>query len=159
MTIVLRFTNVYRDAPVPKLTELITEGPAKGLYTTPGHKESYNAVLSDIREYCSGEGCVFFTKLLPWGYLSAGMKAGALTTWRTPLSSERLMQYYELHPDRIPDIVFVMDPDTGSYESCGDVAADPEPNANPFEGPVADMLLRNYTPHRARSCTIYMRKQ
>lgn len=139
-TMTLRFVNVYRDAPLSELTECITEGPAKGLYTTKKHLESYNGILSDIQNYCNTDGTVFITKLLPWGYLATEMPCGAPTTWRTTFDSKRLPLYYDEQTNRLPSVIYVLNEDAGSYETCGDVVADPTPNANHLGG-----FLDSYT--------------
>lgn len=145
-TMTLRIVNIYRDAPLTELTERLTEGPAKGLYTTPEHADSYKQVLHTIQEYDRAEGNIFFTKLLPWGYLVSDMKCGAPTTWRTTFDSERLDLYYKANPDRIPDMIFVVNEDIGSYETCGDIEADPAPNANEIGGWLLDYVTeQNYT--------------
>lgn len=142
-TMTLRMVNIYRDAPLTELTAKITQGPAAGLYTTPAHKESYDEIYDAIQTYTGTEGNIFFTKLMPWGYLATDMRCGAPTTWRTPFNSERLALYYEAHPDRVPDIIFVLDEDVGSYETCGDVVADPAPNQNEIGGWLLDYVTEH----------------
>lgn len=141
-TMTLRMVNIYRDAPMNELTEKITQGPAKGLYTTLEHKESYDEIYTAIQEYANDDGYIFFTKLMPWGYLATDMRCGAPTTWRTPFNSERLKLYYEANPERIPDIIFVMNEEVGSYETCGDVVADPCPNQNEMGGWLLDYVTK-----------------
>ena len=139
----LRFTNIYRDAPADRLNTFITEGPAAGLRTTSEHAALYNAVLKDIRTNTSGSSYVFFSKLLPWGYLVTDAKCGAPTTWRTNISSKRLELYYSVHPERIPETVFIMNADVGAYDSCGDIEADPAPNENELSGWFMDYMKKN----------------
>lgn len=137
---------IYRDAPVFCLTEKITEGPAEGLYTTKEHKEQYDSILSVI-EKNETDGYVFFTKLLPWGYLATEEKCGAPTTWRTKFSSERLRLYYSKNPERIPDTIYILPEDTGKYDTCGDVVADPYPNENDTESGILHEIIDNYERH------------
>lgn len=142
-TMTLRFVNVYRDAPIGQLTARVEQGPAAGLYTTPEHKQSYDAIYSAIK-LCEKPGKkVFFTKLLPWGYLATDMECAAPTTWRTLFSSDRLRLYYEVRPEKIPDVIFVLPKEAGSYDSCGDVEADPIPNANEEEGWLLNYVNQN----------------
>ncbi len=157
-TATLRMINIYRDAPLPALVEEITDGPAKGLYTTHEHAEKYRELLNTIRKYDRGTGNVFFTKLLPWGYLVTDMKCGAPTTWRTTFNSKRLDLYYEANPDRIPELIFVVDPSTGAYDTCGDVEADPAPNENEMGGWLMEYVTEeNYEKIKDGSVTIYQR--
>ncbi len=142
-TMTLRLVNIYRDAPLSELTAEITQGPAAGLYTTPEHRQSYDEIYTAIQEYADMDGCIFFTKLMPWGYLATDMRCGAPTTWRTPFNSKRLDLYYEANPDRIPGLIFILDEEVGSYDTCGDVVADPAPNQNEIGG----WLLNYVTEH------------
>ena len=158
-TCLLRFVNVYRDAPLDKLDTYISEGPAAGLYTTSEHALQYDSLYSDIMKNTSGNGYVFFSKLLPWGYLAADMKCGAPTTWRTKMDSVRLRQYFSEHPERLPDTVFVMKSEAGAYDSCGDTEADPVPNENARGGWFDSFLEKNdYIIKESDLCTIYQRQ-
>ena len=162
-TIWLRFNNVYRDDRPENLTALIEEGPAKGLYTSPEHKEVYISLLHAIRENRLPGKKIFFSKLLPWGYLAADMECASYTTWRVPLSSERLRQYYTVHPEKKPDVVFVLKEYVGSYEKCGDVEADPIPNRNDPEGSAIEEILyedqgdQGYKVKEYDHCRVYFR--
>ncbi len=175
-TAVLRVINIYRDAPLSDLTAKITEGPARGLYTTPEHLRLYNDVNRVIKENCGKEKkddgdkesqaledeekTLFISKLLPWGYLSAGLDIGAPTTWRIELGSDRLKEYYDLNPDKLPDIVLLLNEEYGSYDTCGDVEADPSPNLNEdTEGFLPDyMKENNYTLKEVPCGFIYERQ-
>jgi len=158
-TMVLRFVNIYRDAPVKELNTLITEGPAKGLYTTSEHFETYKELLNMLKDCESKDKNVFITKLLPWGYLATDMKCAAHTTWRTTLDSERLMQYYEVLPEKWPQVIVVLKDEVGSYETCGDVEADPVPNENSFEGGLAAVIgSADYEKTEYKYGTVYVAK-
>ena len=154
-TMILRFVNVYRDAPMNALDTRIKAGPAAELLTTKEHHDTYMSVLSDIDRYKDGHGYVLFSKLLPWGYLACDAKPAAPSTWRNTLGSKRLAEYYKLYPERSPDLVFVLN----TYDSCGDIEADPAPNANETTGSVAEMLENGaYERLDGRDCTIYVRR-
>lgn len=138
-TVTLRMINVYRDAPLDELTCKITKGPAAGLYTTAAHADSYNTVIDAINAKCTSDalgrsGNLLITKLLPFGYMCTDLRVAAPTCWRNNINSSRLSEYYNVNPDRLPDIILLLNDDIGSYESCGDVEADPIPNANEFGG-------------------------
>ena len=116
-----RFYVVYRDSGLLNLRMKITEGPAKGLYTTNDHKKQYEEVLEVMQIYCNKEGTVFISSWCPWAYLCTDMKCGAFTTWslRMENSEEKLMKYYELYPERIPDIVIELNDDVGKIDIIG----------------------------------------
>lgn len=149
-TIMLRIVNIYRDAPLGELTAQITEGPAAGLYTTPAHLAMYETVYDTILMYCQSDSIgkenssIFITKLLPYGYLCTDLRCAAPTTWRTAFNSVRLEPYYERNPGRYPDLVLVLDEEYGSYETCGDVLADPSPNANEIGGFLLDYVTKHH---------------
>ncbi len=150
-TITLRFVNVYRDAPLDELTVRLESGPAAGLYTTVEHASMYTTVYKVLQDHCQSDdlnpqknnnGSLFITKLLPFGYLCSDLKCGSPTTWRTSFNSVRLEDYYQLNPDRYPDLILVLDDEYGSYDSCGDVEADPSPNENEIGGFLLDYVTR-----------------
>ena len=75
------------------------------------------------------------------------------------MSSDRLRLYYERFPERVPDVVFVMDDEVGSYESCGDVEADPCPNTNHIEGFLKNLMDREgYSKLEREYCTVYIKQ-
>lgn len=148
-TVYLRMVNVYRDASVSQLTETISQGPAKGLKTTSQHRKLYDTVYETISTRCTRdslgisddrEGYLFITKLLPFGYMCTDMRVAAPSTWRTAFNSERLREYYELNPEKLPDAVLVLDEEYGTYDTCGDVEYDPTPNANEIGGFMEEYL-------------------
>lgn len=166
-TITLRFVNVYRDAPLTELTEKLDKGPACGLYTTPEHAAMYETVYDVLETYCQTDnldpdkennGRLFITKLLPFGYMCSDLKCGSPTTWRTKFSSVRLEDYYTINPDRYPDIILVLNEEYGSYDTCGDVVADPAPNENEIGGFLLDYVTREGYKITEVDCgTIYQR--
>ena len=185
----LRIVNIYRDAPLSALTGKIEAGPAKGLYTTEKHLTQYKEVYETLLAYCQSEdlpdpaakddepvstegmaasreeeagvglNTIFISKLLPWGYLCTDLRVGAPTTWRTELGSERLREYYELNPDRIPELVLVLNDEYGTYDTCGDVEADPNPNAKELpEGFLTEYMKENNYETQETACGILYRK-
>lgn len=139
-TMTLRFVNVYRDAPVNELNVRIDKGPAKGLYTTDEHYEAYSGIYAMLKETEIKGEYIFISKLLPWGYLAVDMPCGALTTWRTKLSSERQAKYLEVHPEKEPKVVVLLNASAGEYDTCGDVEADPYPNENEEMGELFEKM-------------------
>ena len=160
---VLRFSYVYRDDRLSRLDTRITAGPAAGLITSAEHEKIYSSLLSAIEKYSEGSGDtennirgILFSKILPWGYTASGLRAAAPDTWRNEISSERLTEYYTGH--EMPDLVFVLNAYAASYESSGDVEADPAPNENDLSGGFADMLASEYEKTEEKDCTVYIRK-
>ena len=166
-TVTLRFVNVYRDAPLSELTVKLEDGPASGLYTTPEQAKKYQDVYNVLTNECqlanlnpdkNNTGSLFITKLLPFGYMCSDLKCGSPTTWRTQFNSTRLEDYYKLNPDRYPDLILVVDEDYGSYETCGDVVADPRPNENEIGGYLLDYVMKEGYEEIPVACgTLYKR--
>lgn len=166
-TVYLRMVNVYRDAPLSKLDAVVTQGPAKGLRTTQQHKNLYDTVYDVIRGKCTrealgmqegDEGYLFITKLLPFGYMCTDLRVAAPSTWRTSFDSERLREYYELNPEKLPDVVLVLDEEYGTYDTCGDVEYDPSPNANEIGGFLAEYLeTEGYSRENVACGVVYRR--
>lgn len=142
LTFYSRISFVFRDGALNTLTATMGRGPAKGLHTTQEHNRQYEEILNMLEELngrCGKENTVFFTKLLPWGYLACDFPCGAPTAWRTALDSPRLESYYSLHPDSIPSIVVVLRPEIGNYPDS------PTPNENALSGWLWEQIqLRGY---------------
>ena len=156
ITFYSRITTVFRDGPLETLTETMGSGPAAGIHTTKESKEQYDQVLTmleDLEGKYGAENPVFFTKLLPWGYLACDFPCGAPTAWRTELSSSRLESYYESHPDSIPTIVVVLNPEIGRNPDP-DMAA---PNENELQGWLWDyMQAHSYTETEYPCARVYI---
>ncbi len=133
-----RMMIVVRDADLWKLTSRIDSGVAKGLFTTPEHREQYDRVLALIDELNEKkkDGMIFFTKVLPWAYVCSDLRCGAPTTWRMKLSEGLLESYYKLHPDRIPDVVVILEDDIAAYDTCifSNKKGEKTPNSNSEKG-------------------------
>ena len=148
LTMALRITNIYRDDSLDNLTSKIDAGPAKGLYTSMEHYSQYMDVLETINTYCmstskEGNKNLIISKLLPYGYLISDLRVASPTVWRNPMDSERVEEYYQINPDKKPDVIFVINEEYGSYETCGDVESDPRPNENAKEGFLYDYIEAN----------------
>ena len=156
ITFCSRVTAVFRDGPLDTLTENLEAGPAAGIRTTAESKEQYHQVLDMIQDLEGKYGSknpVFFTKLLPWGYLACDFSCGAPTAWRTELNSPRLEDYYESHPDSIPTIVVVLNPEIGRNPDPNMAA----PNENTLEGWLWDyMQAHSYTEIRYSCARVYV---
>lgn len=140
MTFSSRLTTVFRDGPMETLTVSMTQGPAKGIRTTQESAEQYDqilAMLDDLEEKYGEENPIFFTKILPWGYLACDYPCGAPTAWRTELSSARLQGYYESHPDFIPKLVVVLNSEIGKNPDLD------APNENTLTGWLWDYMEKN----------------
>ena len=48
--------------------------------------------------------------LFPEGYLVTGLRAATPSAFNMPMDSPWLWQYYEQHPERVPALVFALNP-------------------------------------------------
>ncbi len=106
----LRLTAVHRDEPVPELTATIQSGAAKGIRTTPKSAELHDRLIENIRESAPSSGAILITNLFPEGYLVTGLRAATPSAFNMSMDSTWLAQYYEQHPERVPALVFALDP-------------------------------------------------
>lgn len=125
--ILLLFTGVqrtfgfYRDAPIGQMTERIVQGPAAGLLTTKQHAEEYNSIFNIINSQCNvsdnDNTKLICSKLIPWVYLCSDLRCGAPSTWTTPISSQMLIDYIDIH-NPCAMYVAIFTETVGSYNSC-----------------------------------------
>lgn len=162
ITLFLRICGVYRDDVLCKLGSKITQGPAKGLYTTQEHLEQYNNVYQDVCEYIDPEGSVFIGRLAPWAYLCTSARCGVSTTWRLYVSDPDLEQYFKNHP--VPEQILVLHAEYGGFQdnyiSTWGENGDPEPNANDMGGFLGEYIHENqYQCIRVRSGILYQKPE
>ena len=114
-----RVVSVYRDASLPELNIRLTQGPAKGLFTTPEHAEQYDAVFTTLKEASEAHpgGKILYAKNLPWAYLATDYGYATSSPWRT--YTEDLKIYYSVTPDHQADYICILEPEVGRWESSG----------------------------------------
>lgn len=124
LTAGLRVQTVYRDATLPKLTERIADGPAKGVVTTQDNAAHYAGVLADIREYASDNGNVLVTNLLPVAYLMSELAPATPSAFNMTCDSPWLAEYYQKHPERMPDLLYAANANVGQSNDSSLSGAD-----------------------------------
>ncbi len=161
-TMTLRLFSVYRDAPLSELKTPLEAGPAKYLLTTEAHAGQYDALRAAIEQYVREDDIVFYSKWCFWSYLCTNNSYGAPSSWRMPLDSPRLEEYYDLNPEKIPTCIFVLNPSYGDFESSliqGNEKAD-YPNENREEGYLTDYIREHdYEVIELDCATIYRSKK
>ena len=110
VTINVRITAVYSDAPSDELTATIETGPAAGLTTTPEHKTQYEAV-EDLVAHVDTDGGIWIEPMAPWAYLEAKGSCAAVSTWNTFMDEADAQTYYTTHSQ--PEWIVVTNDDTG----------------------------------------------
>jgi hypothetical protein len=161
--LVTRILGVYRDDELQNLTERIDRGPAAGLYTSPEHKAQYYEVCRtlDNLQKREPEGKVLYSKVLPWAYFYTDYQFGAPSPWRNRISSKHLVKYYEIQPEKKPDIVVVFNPDIGKYEESkyDSIIRKKRPNKNKRFGRFYKELKNDYKMERTECATIYIKNK
>ena len=100
-----RMTATWWSDPVSECTVLLTEGPAKGIYTSSEDAEAYNQALDNIELLQLDEkDQILFLELDPMMYLYADLPVASYSTW-TIEEENFLQEYYEAYPEKEPTVV------------------------------------------------------
>ncbi|MCM1262436.1 MAG: hypothetical protein NC313_06910 [Butyrivibrio sp.] len=85
----------------------IEKGPLKGTYTDETAYQIFNNIMSDLDKVSYKEDDILFCgRNTPLAYLYSNMECGTMSTYLLETDYERLEQYYALHPDKFPTIVY-----------------------------------------------------
>ncbi|MCD8362464.1 MAG: hypothetical protein LUC98_05790 [Lachnospiraceae bacterium] len=102
-----RIFYVWGDEHLEYLTETLEEGPLKGIHTTEENALLYEEVLTDMEELeLTGEDKLFVVGIAPWMYLNTDAECAAYSTWETLETDELIAVYYELHPEKLPTVIY-----------------------------------------------------
>ena len=154
-----RVALVYRDAPLSECMVRLEEGPAWGLYTSPGAAEQYTQLCQVLAEdSADAQGPIFISALAPWAYLCTDRPVAAPTTWRIYTNSSVLEGYYQLYPQRQPQTVLILNPEMGAYVSTIQPEENSAPNTPAQEGFLLELLEKEYTAASTPVGTLYRLK-
>lgn len=115
----LRTTYIWSDHPatIANLTAKIERGPAKGIYTTPEKAEYYNGILDDIDTVALTDKDNFLViNLAPWLYLYTDVPYACPHAWEIKGNDTTLFDYYVLHPDKFPSVIYFVNTSEGGME-------------------------------------------
>lgn len=102
-----RITYVWGDEHLNLLTETLTEGPLKGIHTSGENAELYGDVLQDMEDIqIDAEDKLFVVGIAPWMYLSTDAECAAYSTWETLETDPLISIYYEIHPEKLPTVIY-----------------------------------------------------
>lgn len=103
--------SIQKDSK-EKLNYVLQKGPEKGLKTTAAAAKIYNDILSDlsgIKE--KGSGNVLIAGTHPWCYLYLDMPYASFSSRfqadKIEIEKQRLSNYFDLHPDKTPDYIYI----------------------------------------------------
>ncbi|MCC8140353.1 MAG: hypothetical protein LIO67_08690, partial [Lachnospiraceae bacterium] len=102
-----RIIYVWGDEHLAYLTETLEEGPLKGIHTSVENALLYEEVLTDMEELAlTGEDKLFVVGIAPWMYLNTDAECAAYSTWETLETDSLIAVYYELHPEKLPTVIY-----------------------------------------------------
>ena len=106
----------YTAAERMPLSAELTAGPLAGIKTTESVKAKYDAARSDLDIIRSHTDAAFYVAdLCPWYYLYAELPYGTYSAYYVPEDAEsRTLRWWELHPDSVPEYIYV------PYFNCDD---------------------------------------
>ena len=114
MTVVRTLVPRYERFDQPKsswqpMDQTIDRGPLKGIRTNEQVKTKYDEMLDDmelVKRLANGPLYVHFISPLP--YLAVDLPVGTYSVWiDEELRMARSLHYWDLHPDRIPSVIYL----------------------------------------------------
>ncbi|MCD8363484.1 MAG: hypothetical protein LUC98_11125 [Lachnospiraceae bacterium] len=111
----INMTTVFWEDDVSSLTALIEQGPQKGIYTTARKKEIYDINYENLQSLGDLDGKYFMCfNYFPCAYLiEENARNGCFSAWLaeaenlTGERAERYQWYYELHPEKQPEVIYI----------------------------------------------------
>ncbi len=96
--------NGYKET-VQYVKQKALSGPAEGIYCVYNDGYSYNTASDLLEAYASEGDIILVVGSHSLWYMLGDYKIGTYSTISTPTFDERLLEYYELYPDRKPDLI------------------------------------------------------
>lgn len=115
--LIIRFFDIYRDGSITNLTQKITAGVMSGIYTEPQRAEVYEEIVSCLREETGNEDKVVAVGVNPWIYMDTEARCVAYCTWEVAEDDILADLYYEVFPEKIPDLILMPSKELDVYES------------------------------------------
>lgn len=115
--LIIRLFDVYRDGSIIKLTQKITTGIMAGIYTEPQRADIYEEIVSCLRKETGSRDKVVVAGVNPWIYMDTEARCVAYCTWEVTMDDVLADLYYEVFPEKIPDIILVPSKELDVYES------------------------------------------
>lgn len=126
----LRWHDVFWDGAISTQTEKIEEGPSKGLTVTPSSLSAYNGVCSiaaSVEMLAPNAQSILFLSDKTYGYLICDdLENAGYSAWLATIDSrcvDRLKAYYEIRPQKTPDVIAVDAAYTSLTDSLTEIAA------------------------------------
>ena len=118
-----RIFYVWGDEHLEYLNTRLETGPMAGISTTEENAELYGDVLQDMDDLeLTAQDKLFVVGIAPWMYLYTDAECASHSTWETLETDPLIRIYYELHPEKLPTVVYfyryeeeVLDTDLAAY--------------------------------------------
>jgi len=106
----LRYSNVFWETGVDSQTVLVEDGIQAGLYVSEKRADYYAAELENLERIKQYRGDkILYLSGNTWFYLTDTHESASYSAWLSGVNEEslgRLEAYYQLNPDKLPDIVY-----------------------------------------------------
>ncbi len=107
-TFYLRMNYAWGDDKMDRLTRKMERGPLKGVYTTPETAQWYGEILGELDMLkLTREDELMVVGVAPWIYLYVEAGCGNYSTWQVHENSTYIHDYYALHPEKFPDVIYM----------------------------------------------------
>ena len=114
-----RMTKYYLDRDINDNLYMIKESAAKGLYVDQEQYDIYMNIYKDINDNIPHQAKLLVLSQEPWIYLLKDSEYCTYSAWMTnnkEFRIKRLKEYYDLHPDKYPNYIYVLCEDFESEE-------------------------------------------
>ena len=112
----VRLLDIYRDGALTQLNTQVEHGVMKGLYTEKNRAEAYENAVEMLRRYTEPSDTIVTIGCDPWVYLDTQASCGAYTTWQVSDGDDLLRKYYNVNPDKIPNVIVKISDLVNTYE-------------------------------------------
>lgn len=112
----IRVFDIYRDGALPQLDTRVTSGVMKGLFTEENRASAYECTLEVLKKRTNANNTIVVLGCNPWVYLESEASCGAYSTWQFIEGESTLGKYYDIFPERIPDIIVIVPEELNEFE-------------------------------------------
>ena len=112
-----RWNWIFWEGEPEEQTVLLREGPEAGLLVSEKKAELYEPRFRELQRLNSREKLLFLSENT-WFYLCGDWENAAFSAWLSgvnEVSVDKLMSYYRVNPDKVPDLIYVENPGDLGY--------------------------------------------
>lgn len=103
------FSETFYSGSKEPLDTVLTEGPMKGIYTCSSTASRYTDAIEDLKKIKeTTDGAVYIANAAPAFYLYLDRPYSTYAAYYVPADSEtRMLRWWELHKDKLPEIIYI----------------------------------------------------